>query len=98
MIDWAERMETSCSVDRPPKRTPMRSRLIGPSPFETAGIDQTPRRIARRILEGAPQAALFNRLRLAPVPLHLLDAVADPRRIVLSRLERRGQDDPSRLS
>src|SRR5258708_39843440 len=72
-------------------------RSADPAPLEAAGIEQAAGGVARRILESAPQAPLLDRLRLAPVLLHLLDALADARRIALPCLERRGANDPSRL-
>src|SRR6202165_1603045 len=72
-------------------------RASHPAPLETAGIDQAAGRVARRILEGAPQAPLLDRLGLAPVPLYLLDSLADARRIILAGLARGGGDNPSTL-
>src|ERR1700694_1175053 len=72
-------------------------RASHPAPLETAGIDQAAGRVARRILEGAPQAPLLDRLGLAPGRLYLLASLADARAIILAGLERGGADNPSTL-
>ena len=66
-----------------------------PKAFEPAGLDQPAGGITGRVLEGAPQAPLLDRLRRTPVLLHIQQSRPHLGRRVIRGPECRQEDHPS---